>query len=54
MKSAKYYTIPEIVQTYKVSYRSIWNWIQAKELKAIKVKRMIRVSRESLEELIER
>jgi hypothetical protein len=54
MRSDRYYTIPEIVTAYKVTYRTIWNWIKSKDLKAVKIKGMIRVSKASLEKLIER
>jgi excisionase family DNA binding protein len=54
MKDEKFYTIPEIVTAYKVTYRTVWNWIKAKELKAIKFKGMLRVSKANLDKLIER
>ncbi len=52
MKGESYYTIPELVRAYKLSYRTIWNWIKAKELRAIRVKGEIRVSKKDFERLV--
>jgi hypothetical protein len=51
--SGKYFSIAEICHKYNLKYRSVWNWIQANQLKAIKVNGRIRVSRVALLRLIE-
>lgn len=48
-----YYTIPELARTYKLSYKTIWNWVKSSKLKAIRVKGEIRVSYQSFKKLID-
>ncbi len=48
----EYYTIPELSQIYNLGYRTIWNYIQDNDLKAIKIKDEIRVSKKEFAKLI--
>ena len=34
----KYYSIAELAEILQLNKRTIWNWIKAKEVKAIKVR----------------
>jgi excisionase family DNA binding protein len=47
-----YYTIGELVIVYKLKYRTIWNWIQNKKLKAVKVNGRLRILKSSWKKLL--
>lgn len=52
MEDIKVYTLEEVADILKVTKRSLYNYIQAGKLKAIKVGRYWRVSEESLKAFI--
>ena len=48
-----YYTLDEIAQRLKVSYRTVHRWVQAKELSAYKLGAEWRVAESDLQEFLE-
>ena len=51
----KYFTIAEIAEILRLNKRTIWNWIKAKDLKAIKIKgKYLRIPHSQLNKLIKR
>ena len=49
----KVYTIEEVVNILKISRRTIYNYIKAKQLKAVKIGRAWRVSEKALNDFLE-
>lgn len=52
--SEQFYTIKEVAQHLKVSERTIHNWIKVGELNSYKVGRLTRISKEQLEEYLQK
>lgn len=50
----EYYSIHEVAGKLKVSYLTVYRWIQAKKLNAAKAGKQYRVKKEVLEKFIER
>ena len=48
-----YYTLSEIAEKFKVSYRTVYRWVQAEELAAYKLKGEYRVTERDLNEFLE-
>ncbi len=48
-----YYTLAEIAQRLKVSYRTVYRWVQAKELSAYKLGTEWRVAESDLQAFLE-
>ena len=48
-----YYTLAEIAEKLKVSYRTVYRWVQAGELAAYKLKGEYRVTGRDLNEFLE-
>ena len=48
-----YYTLSEIAEKLKVSYRTVYRWVQAEELAAYKLKGEYRVAERDLNEFLE-
>ena len=48
-----YYTLDEIAQRLKVSYRTVYRWVQAKELPAYKLGTEWRVAESDLQEFLQ-
>ncbi len=52
MDEEKYYTIQEVATILKVSYLTVYRWIKAKKLEAIKAGKQYRISKDSLNKFI--
>lgn len=52
--SEQFYTIKEVAQNLKVSERTIHNWIKEGQLNSYKVGRLTRISKEQLEEYLQK
>jgi excisionase family DNA binding protein len=48
-----YYTLSEIAEKLKVSYRTVYRWVQAGELAAYKLKGEYRITERDLKEFLE-
>jgi excisionase family DNA binding protein len=48
-----YYTLSEIAEKLKVSYRTVYRWVQAGELSAYKLKGEYRITERDLKEFLE-
>ena len=48
-----YYTLSEIAEKLKVSYRTVYRWVQAEELAAYKLKGEYRVAERDLNDFLE-
>ncbi len=48
----EFYTIHEVAKKLKISYLTVYRWIQAKKLIAIKVGKQYRVSKSELEKFL--
>ena len=48
-----YYTLSEIAEKLKVSYRTVYRWVQARELAAYKLKGEYRITERDLKEFLE-
>ena len=49
----EYYTLKEVAKMLKISYMTVFRWVQAGKLKAVKVGKQHRVKKEILEKFIE-
>ena len=49
----EYYTLKEVAKMLKISYMTVFRWVQAGKLKAVKVGKQNRVKKEILEKFIE-
>ncbi len=50
----KFYTVPEISERLGVSARSVWRWIDRKDLAAHRLGRSVRISEASLQAFLDR
>lgn len=49
MTQEQYYSIDEVAKTLKVAYLTVYRWIQAKKLVALKAGKQYRVRKEDLD-----
>lgn len=49
----EYYTLHEVADLLSCHYQSIRTWIRVGKLKAVKIGRVYRVSREAIEEFVQ-
>jgi len=49
----EFYTVPQVAEMLKVHRRSVARWIQAGELRAVKLGNRYRISEEDLEKFLE-
>lgn len=47
-----YFSVSDIAKQYNFSYRTIWNYIKEKKLKAVKVNGTLRISKAEFKKLI--
>jgi len=52
MKKEEYYSIEEVAKMLKVAYLTVYRWIKANKLKAIKAGKQYRISKQELEKFI--
>lgn len=49
MKQEEYYSIKEVAKLLKVAYLTVYRWIQAKKLVALKAGKQYRIKKEDLD-----
>ena len=49
MKKDQYYTIEETARTLRVAYLTVYRWIRANKLKALKAGKQYRIKKEDLD-----
>lgn len=49
MKKEEYYSIEEVAKTLKVAYLTVYRWIRAKKLIALKAGKQYRISKQELD-----
>lgn len=49
MKKDEYYSIEEVAKTLKVAYLTVYRWVRAKKLRAVKAGKQHRISKYDLE-----
>lgn len=54
MKTEQYYSIEEIAKMLKVAYLTVYRWIQAGRLKAIKAGKQYRIIESNLNKFLEK
>ena len=54
MLKDQYYSIEEVAKTLKVAYLTVYRWIQAKKLLAIKAGKQYRISKSELDKFVTR
>lgn len=54
MEKDKYLTIEEVAETLRVAYMTVYRWIKAGKLEAIKAGKQYRISEKSLNNFIEK
>lgn len=52
MKKDKYYTIKELAKMLKVAYLTVYRWIRAGKLKAVKAGKQYRIKKSILQKFI--
>lgn len=52
MTDEQYYSIKEVAKTLKVAYLTVYRWIQAKKLSAIKAGKQYRISKSELDKFV--
>lgn len=52
MEKDQYYSIEEVAKTLKVAYLTVYRWIQAKKLVALKAGKQYRIKKEDLNEFL--
>jgi excisionase family DNA binding protein len=50
----KFYTVPQVAERLGVSARSVWRWIDRKDLTAHRLGRSVRISETSLQAYLDR
>jgi putative resolvase len=53
MEKEQYYTIEEVAKMLKVAYLTVYRWIKAGKLKAVKAGKQYRIERSALDKFIE-
>lgn len=54
MNQEEYYSIDEVSKTLKVAYLTVYRWIQAKKLVALKAGKQYRIKKEDLDKFLKR
>lgn len=54
MQQEQYYSIEEVSKMLKVAYLTVYRWIQAKRLIALKAGKQYRIKKEDLDTFLER
>lgn len=54
MEKEQYYTIEEVAEMLKVAYLTVYRWIQAGKLNAVKAGKQYRISKEEVNKFITR
>ncbi|MCR4330216.1 MAG: helix-turn-helix domain-containing protein [Candidatus Roizmanbacteria bacterium] len=49
MKHSQYYSIEEVSKTLKVAYLTVYRWVRAEKLIAVKAGKQYRIKRENLD-----
>lgn len=52
MKDEQYYSIEEVAEMLKVAYLTVYRWIKAKKLKALKAGKQYRITKEDLDKFL--
>lgn len=52
MPEDQYYTIEEVAKMLKVAYLTVYRWIRAKKLEAVKAGKQYRISKNNLSEFL--
>lgn len=52
MTEEQYYSIEEVAKTLKVAYLTVYRWIRAKKLVAVKAGKQYRISKNNLSEFL--
>lgn len=52
MVNEQYYSIEEVAKTLKVAYLTVYRWIQAKRLVALKAGKQYRIKKDDLENFL--
>ena len=52
METDQYYSIEEVAKRLKVAYLTVYRWIQAKKLPAIKAGKQYRISKNELDKFL--
>lgn len=53
MEKEQYYTIEEVAEMLKVAYLTVYRWIQAGKLKAVKAGKQYRIKKEDVDKFLE-
>lgn len=53
MKTEQYYSIEEVASMLKVAYLTVYRWIQAGKLKAIKAGKQYRITETNIKKFVE-
>lgn len=53
MAEEQYYSIEEVAKILKVAYLTVYRWIRAKKLQAVKAGKQYRISKSELSKFIE-
>jgi putative molybdopterin biosynthesis protein len=54
MKEEQYYSIEEVSKMLKVAYLTVYRWVQADKLKALKAGKQYRIKKENLDDFLKR
>lgn len=54
MASEQYYSIEEVATMLKVTYLTVYRWIQSKKLNSLKAGKQYRIKKEALNKFLER
>ncbi len=52
MTKDQYYSIEEVAKTLKVAYLTVYRWVQAKKLVALKAGKQYRIKKEDLDRFL--
>lgn len=52
MQQEQYYSIEEVAKTLKVAYLTVYRWIQANKLVAVKAGKQYRIKKDSLDKFL--
>jgi excisionase family DNA binding protein len=52
MQEEKYFTPAEIAEKFRVTTRTVWEWIRTGQLRAVKVGKYYRISEAALNEFV--
>lgn len=54
MSDEQYYSMDEVAKMLKVAYLTVYRWVQADKLKAVKAGKQYRIGRSELEKFIKK